>query len=99
MRHYHFDSLARITKHRARKLWGKQDITLCPSNLRPGGPWYPECHVEADRIAKALASEYEHERQEASFDVFVRNFEWYNCVNRETGMYTAFYITETSENQ
>jgi hypothetical protein len=94
MNKYQFGKLVRITKHAARRQWGKRNMVLCPCNLRPGGPWHPELNVDAKRIAEALASTYEHERKSASFDAYVRNFEWYNCNNKETGLYTSFYTTK-----
>ena len=92
MNKYTFGNLTRISKAKARKLWGKADISLCPSNLRPGFPWRPNIDVFAADISKALASEYAHESEAASFDDYVQNFEWYNCTGNETGKYTAFYL-------
>lgn len=89
-----FGNLTRISKARARKLWGKQDISLCPCKLRPGFPWRPNIDVFASEIAEKLASKYEHERKAADFDVYVRNFEYYNCNMNETGYYTAFYLIQ-----
>ncbi len=88
------NTLKRISKAKARKLWGnsRYDISLCPCNLRPGMPWRPNIDVFGAEIAKHLASQYEHEQKAASFDTYVNNFEWYNCSDSETGMYTAFYL-------
>jgi len=45
MRHFVIKSGAttftRVSKARARQLWGKRDIAFCPVNLRPGFPWAP----------------------------------------------------------
>lgn len=92
MNAYQIDNLTRISKAAARKAWGKRNISLCPCNLRPGFPWRPNIDVFAAEIASALASEWEHERRAADFDTFVRNFEWYNCNDSETGTYAAFYL-------
>ena len=94
MNRYRFGNLTRIGRRKARLLWGKEDMSLCPVNLRPGPPWRPDMRVFAHEIARALASEYEHERRAADFDVYIRNFEYYNCTCSETGTYTAFYIGE-----
>ena len=92
-----FGNLTRISKAAARKLWGKRDMSLCPGNLRPGFPWRPNVDVFAAEVAGRLASEYEHERKAASFDTYVASFEWYNCPSRETGLYTAFYLIESTQ--
>lgn len=86
--------LTRISKTKARKLWGKADMRLCPAKFAPGGPWRVDMPVFASEIASRLASEYEHEREQSAFDTYVRNFEWHNCQHNETGYYTAFYLTE-----
>jgi hypothetical protein len=86
--------MIKITKTIARKLWGKKDIVLCPSNLRPGLPFRPDMTVFAADIEKALASEYDHEKDAAAFDAYVRNFEWYNCEDNETGKHASFYLID-----
>jgi len=92
MNAYKIGNLVRISKAKARRLWGKRNMSLCPVKLRPGFPWRPNIDVFATEIAKAQASEYEHERKAADFDTYVQNFEWYNCTCNETGTYTAFYL-------
>lgn len=86
--------LVQISKRKARKLWGKADMSLCPSNLRPGFPWRPNMDVFASEISAKLASEWEHERKAAAFDSYVASFEWYNCASSETGLYTTFYLIQ-----
>lgn len=87
MRHFTIKSGAttftRVSKARARQLWGKRDIAFCPVNLRPGFPWSP--HITY--FAQAVADD-----PRAEFDKGVNAFEWYNCSDRETGLYTAFYL-------
>lgn len=95
MNRYKIGSLIRISKPKARKLWGKRDMSLCPVNLRPGFPRYPNIDIFAANIATALASQWEHERKEADFDIYVRNFEYYNCTCEETGFYTSFYLVNS----
>lgn len=53
-------------------------VVLCPVNLRPGWPWYPEVSVSG--------------KSGTPFEVTVNAFEAYNLRGRETGRYTAFYI-------
>lgn len=54
-------------------------IVLCPCNLHPGYPWYPETS-----ISKKHGGEM--------FESVLNTFEYYNIRNTETGHYTAFYI-------
>lgn len=70
----------RITKAKARKLWQKQRIAMCPVNLRPGFPFAPHCEFLPDI--------------ESDFDSMVKEFTHYNCTDSETGSYLAFYIME-----
>jgi len=84
----------RMSKWGARQMWGHVDIALCPSKLRPGYPWSPHKTARAVQITEALQSPYACERDAASFDQYVWEFESYNCTNNETGYYTAFYQVE-----
>ncbi len=86
--------LTRISKAKARKLWGKADMSLCPAKLMPDGPFRPNCDVFAKDIAEKLNSQYDHERNAAKFETYVAGFEWYNCQLNETGYYTAFYLVQ-----
>jgi hypothetical protein len=71
--------LTRINKKRARNLFNKGvKIYLCPSNFRPIGPWFNAFDVDLS------AGE--------AFDTILNNFEYYNCMNRETGYFASFYI-------
>jgi hypothetical protein len=71
--------LTRINKKRARNLFNKGvKIYLCPSNLRPIGPWFNAFDVDLS------AGE--------AFDTILNSFEYYNCINNETGYFTSFYI-------
>lgn len=92
MNKYSTPRLTRISKAKARKLWGKADMSFCPCKLRPDGAFRPNIDIFAKGIAEKLNSEYESERDEAQFDALVSNFEWYNCQLHETGYYTAFYL-------
>jgi hypothetical protein len=80
MNKYTIDGYTRISKARARKMFNNGDpVYMCPVNLRPGRPWYPEiCFYKTGE----------------NFEKSVFAFEFYNCINNETGKYTAFYIRE-----
>ena len=94
MNSYSTSRLTRISKAKARALWGKENVNIsfCPCNLRPDGPWRPNMDIFGKDIKKKLESEYEHENNEAKFENVVKNFEWYNCTGNETGNYTSFYL-------
>jgi hypothetical protein len=71
--------LTRINKKRARNLFNKGvKIYLCPSNFCPIGVWFNAFDVDL------TAGE--------AFDTILNNFEYYNCINNETGYFTSFYI-------
>ena len=71
----------RISKAKARKLWGTgPTISLCPVKLRPGGPWQSDIRY------------FVEEQREREFDRLVNSFVWYNCQHNETGYYPAFYL-------
>ena len=68
----------RVSKSLARKAFQfNLKVYICPVNLRPGFPWSPEW--EMNRIG-------------TTFDETVSSFEAFNCINAETGYYTAFYM-------
>lgn len=76
----------RISKQLARKRFDVDlAVVFCPVKLRPGFPFAP--HVLINNSAEYRESSY-------TFDVTVRNFEYYNCNCSETGSYTAFYVTQ-----
>lgn len=76
----------RITKAAARRAWAceARNIALCPANLRPGFPWAP--HITF----------FAAEQSERLFDQTVNTFIYFNCTDRETGLYPAFYLVEES---
>jgi hypothetical protein len=49
-------------------------------NIRPGNAW----------IEPAIIPGKEH----CEFNKWLNAYEYYNCMNTETGRYTAFYIKE-----
>ena len=73
----------RISKQAARKRFDNGLVTYAyPSNIRPGNMW-----IQAYPFSMSDFSE-------RTFDQFVSEYEYYNCVNSETGRYTAFYTRE-----
>jgi hypothetical protein len=79
----------RINKTAAKKAYiNNKNVVLCPCNLRPGGPWSPEVTVNYNN-----RDETEQDTPaNVYFDKVLMYFEYYNCINTETGKYTAFYI-------
>ena len=73
--------MQRIDKKTARKAYNNGlTVVLCPVNLRPGPPWSPEMKANKNNMYGC------------DFEPVVNSFEFYNCINSETGKYTAFYI-------
>ena len=69
----------RVNKTTARRAYNNGlQVVMCPCNLRPGFPWYPESFVNG--------------KSGATFEETLNAFEFYNIRGRETGRYTAFYI-------
>ena len=54
-----------------------------PSNFAPG-PWVSPVGIKAADIDP-------NEYHPTTFDNRVNNFEYYNCNDSETGLYTSFY--------
>ena len=83
MREYTFTdggyTFERVSKATARKAYKNGlRVLLCPVNLRPGYPFHPETSISG--------------KAKATFEEQLNAFEYYNIRNRETGLYTAFYI-------
>lgn len=82
MKRYNFNTVTRISKTVARKLYNAGcDVLFIPCNLNPENNFYNLGIWEN----KTLVGQYD------SFEKLVNSFEFYNC-NNETGKYTAFYI-------
>lgn len=82
MKRYNFNTVTRISKTVARKLYNAgRDVLFIPCNLNPENNFYNLGIWEN----KTLVGQYD------SFEKLVNSFEFYNC-NNETGKYTAFYI-------
>ena len=91
MKRYEFQNngftFIRIPKNKARVAYDNGlTVLFCPVNLRPGKPWYPEIEIKGREYWPPYAD------NNTPFSDVVNRFEFYNCINSETGRYTAFYI-------
>lgn len=85
----------RIPKNKARVAYNNGlTVLFCACNLRPGFPWYPEISIKGHIPYYPEYTENEFD----TFDYHVNSFEYYNCINSETGRYTAFYIPVKYDN-
>lgn len=76
----------RVSKKDARRAYNNGlAVIFCPVNLRPGKPWNPEAVIcpHSFEVVNDVITPFEKR---------VNEFEYYNCINNETGRYTAFYI-------
>lgn len=80
----------RINKKTARRAY-KNGLTviITPCNLKPFSPWHPEFHLNRESRKEFIADEVGIEND---FNNWVNSFEYYNCINTETGKYAAYYI-------
>lgn len=75
---YHY---AQVDKRTARAVFrAGLDIIFCPANLRPFSGWNPQVSINAKHC------------DDYSFEDVLNRFEYYNCINTETGKYTRFYM-------
>lgn len=73
----------RIDRKQARRAYNNGlTVIFCPCNLRPGSPF--RLDMDMNKAQENCAG--------ASFNRLVNVFEMFNCRDRETGKYTAFYI-------
>ena len=80
----------RITKKAAKKAYiAGHTVTIVPCNLRPFGPWGIGCNINRKDRAAFVADEIGVKND---FNNLVNSHEYYNCINSETGRYSAFYI-------
>lgn len=70
----------RIEKRQAKKaFYNNKKLVICANNLQPFSPYGTGLtFVKTPNIS--------------NFERFVNNFEYYNCINSETGRYSSFYI-------
>ena len=80
----------RIDKKTARTAY-KNGLTvvIIPCNLRPFTPWHNEYNLNRRSREQFAADEIGIVND---FNNYINSFEYYNCINSETGRYTAFYI-------
>lgn len=96
MRKYQYSengaTYARISKTAAKTAYKNgSTIILCPVNLRPGAPFHFEMTLSRKQRDPFVLDEIGLEND---FYNFIGSFEFYNCINSETGTYAAFYISE-----
>lgn len=71
----------RINKTKARNLFNKgTDIMIVP------------CNVACDYSNVWIQPYMINNQAGRTFDQIINEFEYYNCNDRETGLYTAYYI-------
>ncbi len=70
----------RITKAQAKKaFYNDKKMVICACNLNPFLPY-------------GTGATFVKTPKTNDFKRFVNSFEYYNCINTETGRYSAFYI-------
>lgn len=73
----------RISKQTARRVYNNGcTVVCCPVNLRPFSRWNPQIEFTKGTLCT----------DGCTFDQIVSGFEYSNCIDNETGKYTAFYI-------
>lgn len=76
-------TLKQVQKRTALKMYNNgSTIYLQSSNFHPFGYWSNVVHINKEN----------QNCNGESFDKIVNSFEYYNCQNKETGLYTTFYI-------
>lgn len=83
----------RVTKPIARRAFcdGKT-VIVCPSNLRPFSMWHCETDFNINRESFQNELKATDKTPENLFNYAVNQFEYYNCINMETGKHASFYI-------
>jgi len=94
----------RVTKRTARKLFAdKVPFVMCACNLHPFGMCGFGMDVEPSKYdsetvclpdSRTAENGFRGVRRPYSLDDIVANFEFYNCSDRETGKYAAYYVRE-----
>lgn len=93
--------LKRITKREAKRRFGDgETIVLCPSNMRAGGPWHPECSVSISPGYFQDALWYGKNKHpdlwkgtvlETAWALMYNNWAYYNT-SYEQGYYAHYYV-------
>lgn len=84
-------SYARISKAAARKAYiAGRDIIVCAVNMNPFHPWWNMGAV----LNRKNREEFVRDETGVinDFNNLVNSYEFYNCINSETGKYAAFYM-------
>ena len=80
----------RINKRQARKAYmNGLTVVICPCNLVPFSPWHSEYAVNRKSRESFVIDEI---GMQNDFNNLIASYEYYNCPNKETGKYAAFYI-------
>lgn len=81
----------RVTKKQARAAYNNGlTVVFCPVNMRPWGPWGNGVTVNISNDTDIDITD--RFTRENSFERVLNSFEYYNCNDNETGLYTAFYL-------
>lgn len=81
----------RISKKTALNMYCKgESIALCPCNLRPGAPWYPDVILNRSN-RKEYTTDEESVRND--FNNLIASFEFYN-LNPDSGSRVYYYLVE-----
>lgn len=93
---YNKDSaFTRVNRKRALTAYKNgMTVVVCPVNLRPFSPWHPEYSLNINSLQQYITEEMS---VEDGFNKFLNEYEYYNCINNETGRYAAFYIPVEEE--
>lgn len=80
----------RITKKQARAAYvNGATVAICPVNFKPFTSWqYPYTTNRKTREQFII----DDTGAQNDFNNVVASFEYYNCINAETGKYAAFYM-------
>lgn len=71
------NSYIKITRQQAMYMYNAcKTVILCPSKLRPGSPWHPECQINY--------------QVENTFEQVENTFRAYNCTNETGGI--SYYV-------
>jgi hypothetical protein len=106
-----FGSLRQIRKPEAYKRFCTlQPIVVCPCNLRPGAPWYPEARIGPDSIRDRIETAdwygpagitpndqiWKGNVFDTAWQCFLNSVGAY-MLGPEMGQYPTFWIDETEE--
>ena len=82
---YGYWTFKRVTRKTVEKAFNNSlTVIICPVNLCPFTMWHCEMDINKNDNLNSYDS--------SDFNKRIMYFEIYNCINAETGKYTAFYI-------